>query len=168
LEQHYYSEILFIAMPERNYETAVHGHPPMLNTTTEGNGRFLVNFTVSSYQKTDIIEAIKRGIVVKVVYEIEIVQKSFFDAVYKEVIAARKIKRSVKYDYWSRSFIVQDAGRKINYNNDDAMFAYFFSASNIDLTDSSLVRGKKCYVRYRAVLSIWDFDTGWVNSRNID
>jgi hypothetical protein len=103
LEQHYYSEILFIAMPERNYETAVHGHPPMLNTkkitqvmlmaialsslplysadlnigpTTEGNGRFLVNFTVSSYQKTDIIEAIKRGIVVKVVYEIEIVQKS--------------------------------------------------------------------------------------------
>jgi hypothetical protein len=103
----------------------------------------------------------------------------------QEVIAARKIKRSVKYDYWSRSFIVQDAGRKINYNNDDAMFAYFFSASNIDLTDSSLVRGKKCYVRYRAVLSsvelyfpmnyifryivgIWDFDTGWVNSRNID
>jgi hypothetical protein len=156
-----------------------------IGPTIEGNGRLMVNFTISSYQKTDIIEAIKRGIVVKVVYEIEIVQKSFFNAIYKEVIASRKIKRSVKYDYWSRSFIVQDAGRKINYNNDDSMFAYFFSAGNIDVTDSSLVRGKDCYIRYRAVLSsvelyfpmnyifryivgIWDFDTGWVNSRNLE
>ncbi len=140
----------------------------------------MVNFSVTGYQRSDILEAIRRGIKVKIDYSIEIVEKSPMSFLYKNTVARKSIRRTVRYDFWSHSFILREGVREYATNNEHEMLRSLFQVKNAEIANAALYRNENHYVRMKAeltsiklyfpmnyifkyIVGIWDFDTGWVN-----
>jgi hypothetical protein len=178
------NKILIIMLIITVYASPIYPADIQIGQIKDENGKLMINFSIASFQRNDIIEAIKRGITVKITYNIEIVRTSTFDMFFTDVIIEKKIKRSVKYDYWNRCFLVNEGNKKILYHSEEAMLNYIFNVNNFEIADSMAMKGKDYYIRFKAVLKsielyfpmnyifryivgIWDFDTGWVNGPKI-
>lgn len=142
------------------------------------NGRIFINFAVKSYQRNDIIEAIKRGIEVKITYEIEILKENPLDLLIKNIVLSKKVKRSVKYDYWNRAFIIREGKKSQLCNSEDSLLESFFALQDYDLVEASFIKGREYQLRARVTLhsvelffpinfifkfvgGLWDFETSW-------
>jgi hypothetical protein len=145
---------------------------------TENDRRYL-ELAVHSYQGADILEAVRRGIEAKVNITMQLVKESALDYVYSRVVYSKTTRRSLRYDYWNRSFVITEAGKKTQYHNENAMFLHLFKVSQCEIPDRSLAPGETYLVRARAelksvelyfpmnyifkyIVGFWDFDTGWV------
>ncbi len=137
-----------------------------------------VSFAVKGYQRKDILEAIKRGIEVKIVYDIQIVAKSAVFFLGESVVYDKTILRSVKYDFWNKAYQVKEGQKKNLFQGDNSMLDYFFSVRNYDLIDVNFMKRPGYTIRAKAELKtvelyfpmnlifkyfvkFWDFKTGW-------
>jgi hypothetical protein len=145
---------------------------------TEGDRRYL-ELAVTSYQGADILEAVRRGIEAKVSITMQLVKESALDYIYSRVVYSKTVRRSLRWDYWNRSFVITEAGKKTQYHNENAMFAHLFRVSQSEIPGRALAPGGSYLVRARAelksvelyfpmnyifkyIVGYWDFDTGWV------
>jgi hypothetical protein len=136
------------------------------------------SFSVVSYKRKDIIEAIKRGLEGKVYYTIEVVEGSSFSLLGSRTVLRVNIKRSVKYDYWNKAFLVREVQKDTLCYSENALFDLLFSVKNVRLGKVSRLMNKNYKLQVRAelkslhlyfpmnyvfkyVIGIWDFDTGW-------
>jgi len=139
-----------------------------------------VNLAVGSYQRHDIIEAMKRGMEVKLVYEIQIRRAAGGLLAGNRTVYSRTISRKVKFDFWGKAFQVIEGKRSVVFQSENAMLDYFFSLRDYEIQGLSLNKSEAYVIRARAELKsvelyfpmnvifkylvgFWDFDTGWVN-----
>ena len=139
-----------------------------------------VNLAVGSYQRHDIIEAMKRGMEVKLVYEIQIRRASGGLLTGNRTVYSRTITRKVKFDFWGKAFQVMDGKRSVVFQSENAMLDYFFSLRDYELPGLALRGGESYAMRakvelksvelyfpmnliFKYLVGFWDFDTGWVN-----
>lgn len=139
-----------------------------------------VNLAVGSYQRHDIIEAMKRGMEVKLVYEIQIRHASRGFLAGNKTVHSRTIARKVKFDFWGKAFQVMEGKRSVVFQSENAMLDYFFSLRDYEIQGVRLDKNEDYTIRARAELKsvelyfpmnvifkylvgFWDFDTGWVN-----
>lgn len=140
--------------------------------------RIKVSFTVTSFQRKDIVEAIKRGMEVKITYEIQIIRNSAIVLITNKVVYDKMVLRSVKYDYWSKSYQIKEGKKITTLQSENSMLEYFFSLKDYELSDVDMVREENYSIRVKAELKsvnlyfpmnlifkylvgFWDFDTGW-------
>ena len=150
---------------------------------TEGDRRFL-ELSVNSYQGPDILEAVKRGIEAKVTITVQIVREEALDFVFSSVVRSTTIKRSLRYDYWNRAYVIAESGKKTQFHGESAMFQHLFRVARYDLPGGEPGEGNAFRVRARAelrsvelyfpmnyifryIVGYWDFDTGWVNGPRV-
>ncbi|HPA72385.1 MAG TPA: DUF4390 domain-containing protein [Spirochaetota bacterium] len=150
---------------------------------TEGDRRFL-ELSVHFYQGTDILEAVKRGIEAKVTITVQIVREGALDFVFSSVASSATIKRSLRYDYWNRAYVIAESGKKTQFHGESAMFQHLFRVARYDLPGGEPGAGNAYRVRARAelksvelyfpmnyifryIVGYWDFDTGWVNGPRV-
>jgi len=155
-----------------------------LESASYDGQKLMINFSVIDYQRNDILEAIRRGIKVKIDYSIEIVEKSPMSFLYKNTVAHKSIRRTVRYDFWNHSFILKEGSREYATNNEHEMLRALFQVKNAEITNATLYRNENYYVRMKAeltsiklyfpmnyvfkyIVGIWDFDTGWVNGPSL-
>lgn len=141
-------------------------------------GDVFASFTVVSYKRKDIIEAIKRGLEVKVYYTLEVVESSSFSLLGNRTVLRMNIKRSVKYDYWNKAFLLREVQKDTLCYSENALIDLLFSVKNVRLGKVSRLMNKNYELQVRAelkslhlyfpmnyvfkyVIGIWDFDTGW-------
>ncbi|MCX7677649.1 MAG: DUF4390 domain-containing protein [Spirochaetes bacterium] len=151
----------------------------MSNIFVENERRF-IDIAIIKYAESDIIEAIKRGIETKLTITIQIIKVNPFDFIYSKTVHSIEIHRSMKFDFWNRSYIISEKGTKSTYHNERQLLNDFFSVFKFEIPSAKLLKGKPYRVRARAELSsielyfpmnlifkyivgYWDFDTGWVN-----
>ncbi len=144
-----------------------------------------VNFFIASYQAQDIVEAIRRGIEVKIVYEIQLFRPAAFFLLGNKVDFDKIIRRSVKYDFWAKAFVVVEERKTVSFQSENAMLEYFFSVKDYDVADMGPLKGQGYAIRARAELKsvelyfpmslifkymvgFWNFDTGWENGPKLD
>ncbi|HNU92515.1 MAG TPA: DUF4390 domain-containing protein [Spirochaetota bacterium] len=144
-----------------------------------------VNLTVGSYQRHDIIEATKRGMELKVVYEIQIRRAAGGLFTGNRTVYSRMIVRKARFDFWGKAFQVMEGGRGMVFQGENAMLDYIFSLRDYELRNIGLKPGEAYVMRARAELKsvelyfpmnvifkylvgFWDFDTGWVNGPPVD
>jgi hypothetical protein len=144
-----------------------------------------VNFFITSYQAQDIVEAIKRGIEVKIVYEIQLYRPASFFLLGNKVDFDKIIRRSVKYDFWAKAFVVMEGRKTVSFQSENAMLEHFFSVRDYDMVDMGLLKGQGYAIRARAELKsvelyfpmslifkymvgFWNFDTGWENGPRLE
>ena len=142
------------------------------------NDRRFLELSVHSYQGPEIIEAVKRGIEARVTFKIQVVREGILDLIYTRVLHSSTLKRSLRYDYWNRSYVITEDGKKTQYHNEKAMFAHLFRVSRLKVPGEPPGDGEY-RIRARAELKSvelyfpmnyifkyiaghWDFDTGWV------
>lgn len=145
---------------------------------SENDRRFL-ELTVTRYQEADILEAVKRGIEAKISFTLQIVKQSPMDFLYTKAVRTMRIHRSVKFDFWNRSFVLSERGVKATFHNERAMLNAFFTVHRWEIPSKGLEKGQHYRIRARAELSsvelyfpmnlifkyivgYWDFNTGWV------
>ncbi len=139
-----------------------------------------VNLSVVSYQRHDIIEAMKRGMEIRVTYEIQIRRARGGILIGDKTVYSRTIIRKVKYDFWGKAFQVREGRKSTVFQSENAMLDYFFSLKDYELRGLGLRQKESYAMRGRAELKsvelyfpmnlifkylvgFWDFDTGWVN-----
>lgn len=144
------------------------------------NNQYFLDVTITKFAEHDIIEAIKRGIETKLKVTIQILKENPFDFIYAKVEHTIEIYRSIKFDFWNRSYVFTEKGTKNTYHNERQMLNDFFSIHKVEIPRAKLAKGKYYRIRARAELSsielyfpmnlifkyivgYWDFDTGWVN-----
>ncbi len=139
-----------------------------------------VNLSVVSYQRHDILEAMKRGMEIRITYEIQIRRVSGGILAGDKTVYSRTISRKVKFDFWGKAFQVMEGKKSTVFQSENAMLDYFFSLKEYDLQGLGL-RGNESYVMraraelksvelyfpmnliFKYIVGFWDFDTGWVN-----
>jgi hypothetical protein len=141
-------------------------------------GTLRLDFFISNYQKKEIVDAVRRGIELNVKYRIEIVKKSKLGFLFRDVALHNTLRRSVKYDFWNKAFIVQSGSKSLSCYNEDTMLSNLFIVENSELRNAERFRSDEYYIRIRAILNsiqlyfpmnyifkyfvgFWDFDTGW-------
>ncbi len=146
---------------------------------SENDRRFL-ELRVTGYQEGDILEAVKRGIEAKITFTLQIAKESPIDFVYTKAVRTMHINRSVKFDFWSRSFVLAERGIKATFHNERAMLNAFFTVNRWEIPFKDLQPGQRYKIRARAeltsvelyfpmnlifkyIVGYWDFDTGWVS-----
>lgn len=151
----------------------------LLGDIINENDRRFLELTVTGYQETDILEAIKRGIEAKISFTLQIVKEGPMDFVYTRPVRTAQISRSVKFDFWSRSFILSEGGTKVTIHNERAMLNAFFTVRRWEIPAKGLSKGQRYRIRARAeltsvelyfpmnlifkyIVGYWDFDTGWI------
>ncbi|HPJ37324.1 MAG TPA: DUF4390 domain-containing protein [Spirochaetota bacterium] len=156
-----------------------------INRLRFDEGILHIDFLVSNYQKKEIIDAVRRGIEVHVKYRIEIVKKSRIGFLFRDVALHNTLRRSVKYDFWNKSFIVNNGSKLVSCYNEDTMLSNLFVVENSELRNAERFKNDNYYIRIRAVLKsielyfpmnyifkyfvgFWDFDTGWTRSSTLD
>jgi hypothetical protein len=144
-----------------------------------------VSLMVGSYQGQDIVEAIKRGIEVKLMFEIQVYRPAAFFLLGNKVDFDRIIRRTVKYDFWTKSFVVAEGRKSVSFQSENAMIEYFFSVKDYDVVDINLLKSQGYAIRARAELTsvelyfpmslifkymvgFWNFDTGWEYGPKLD
>lgn len=142
--------------------------------------RYRISFSVISYQRPEIIEAIKRGMEVRIVYDIQIFRPPGVFFLGNRIVYDRTVLRSVKFDFWSKSYQVKEGQKKTVFQSEDSMLDYFFSVRDYELGGAAVAAGGNYTLRVRAELKtvdlyfpmnlifkylvgFWDFDTGWRN-----
>ncbi len=137
-----------------------------------------VSLSIEDYQRSEIIEAIKRGMEVKILYSIQIVKESPVFLMRDSVIAEKNISRRVKYDFWNKSFRVREGKKSTTFQSENSMLEYFFTISGCELASVNVLRKARYTLRARAELKsvelyfpmnlifkylvgFWDFSTGW-------
>ncbi len=163
----------------------LYGADLKIGPVVKQSDRIFLSFRIVAYPKNDIVEAIRRGIVVKISYEVEVIKGSLIDFFVKDTVVRRRIKRSVKYDYWNKAFLIEEGRKKTICHNEEAMFRAFFEVQDMEMILPAISEGDRYYLRYRAVLKsvdmyfpmnyifkyivgIWDFDTGWIKGPSLD
>lgn len=156
-----------------------------INRLRFDDGSLHVDFFISNYQKKEIVDAIRRGIEVNVKYRIEIVKKSRLGFLFRDVEQHNSLRRSVKYDFWNKSFIVNNGSKSLSCYNEDTMLSNLFIVENAELKKAERFKSDDHYIRIRAVLKsielyfpmnyifkyfvgFWDFDTGWKQGPTLD
>ncbi|MGV7928791.1 MAG: DUF4390 domain-containing protein [Spirochaetota bacterium] len=139
-----------------------------------------VNLSVVSYQRHDVIEAMKRGMEIRIIYEIQIRRAAGGFLAGNKTVYSKTITRKVKFDFWGKAFQVMEGKKSIVFQSESAMLDYFFSLRDYDLPGLALRGGESYAMRAKAELKsvelyfpmnlifkylvgFWDFDTGWVN-----
>ncbi|HSV98071.1 MAG TPA: DUF4390 domain-containing protein [Spirochaetota bacterium] len=139
-----------------------------------------VNLSVYSYQRHDLIEAMKRGMEIKIIYEIQVRRVTGGILAWDKTVYSRTITRKVKFDFWGKAFQVMEGKKSTVFQSENAMLDYFFSLRDYDLRGLGLM-GKEAYAMrakaelksvelyfpmnliFKYLVGFWDFDTGWVN-----
>ncbi len=151
-----------------------------LNNFISENDRRFLDLTVTGYQETDILEAIKRGIEAKITFTLQIVKEGPIDFVYTRSVRTMHINRSVKFDFWNRSFVLSEGNTKATFHNERAMLNAFFSVRRWEIPSRGLSSRQRYRIRARAeltsvelyfplnlifkyIVGYWDFDTGWIS-----
>lgn len=141
------------------------------------NDSIILNFSIQNYQRKDIVEAIKRGIEVRVLYHIEVIKKTAL-GLFEDRIISRTMHRSVKYDFWKRAYLVKSRSKTVQFHGEQAMLDALFVAQNINLGGVGQLARKDHVLRVKAevssiqlyfpmnyifkyIIGIWDFNTGW-------
>lgn len=118
-------------------------------------------------------------------YRIEIVKKSRLGFLFRDVEQHNSLRRSVKYDFWNKSFIVNNGSKSLSCYNEDTMLSNLFIVENAELKKAERFKSDDHYIRIRAVLKsielyfpmnyifkyfvgFWDFDTGWKQGPTLD
>lgn len=134
-----------------------------------------VSFTVEGYKRKDILEAIRRGMEVRITYYIEAVEKGFLT---NSVIKRRVFSRNIKYDYWNKAFMVRERRKSSLFQSEGALMEYFFTVSDYPVTSASRLKNRNYFVRIKAelksvdlyfpmnlifkyIVGFWDFETAW-------
>ncbi len=145
------------------------------------NGKIFLSFSIVSYKKKDIIEALKRGIELKLLYDIEIVRKSSYMLFGNKVVIRKSIRRSVKYDYWNKAFVIREKGNRVLFHSENSLLDSIFTVKrfliekkpllgkggrNYSLRVNAQLKSVKLYFPmnfvFKYIIGIWDFKTGWV------
>ena len=143
------------------------------------NDRRFIEISVTGYQEGDILEAVKRGIEAKITYTVQIVKESRLDFAYTSVVRTMHVHRSLKFDFWSRSYVISEKGVKNTFHNERAMLDAFFTVRRWEIPFNDLIAGHQYRLRARAeltsvelyfpmnlifkyIVGYWDFDTGWI------
>lgn len=151
----------------------------LLGDLISENDRRFLELTVTGYQEADILEAIKRGIEAKITFTLQIVKEGPMDFVYTRSVRTVLINRSVKFDFWNRSFVLSEKGTKATFHNERAMLNAFFTVHRWEIPSKGLSTGQRYRIRARAeltsvelyfpmnlifkyIVGYWDFDTGWI------
>ncbi len=141
-----------------------------------------LSFSIVSYKREDIIEALKRGIELSVRYNIEIVRKPSSMFSRDTVVVRKSIRRSVKYDYWNKAFMIKEKGDRTLFHSENSLLVSIFSVKrfflgnrksilskgggNYSLRVSAELKSVKLYFPmnfvFKYIIGIWDFKTGWV------
>lgn len=143
--------------------------------------KYRVSFSVTSYQRREIIDAIKRGMEVRIIYDLQIFRAPGMFFLGNRVVYDRTILRSVKFDFWSKSYQVKEGQKKTAFQSENSMLDYFFSVRDYELGGAAATAiGGSYSLRVRAELKtvdlyfpmnlifkylvgFWDFNTGWRN-----
>ena len=144
------------------------------------NDKIVLSFSIEAYKRKDVIEALKRGIELKVQYDIEVVRKSSFLLFGNTVIIRKNIRRSVKYDYWNKAFLIREKGNRALFHSENSLLDSIFTVKGLLIERKPLLgRGGGLTLRVKAqlksvklyfpmnfvfkyIIGIWDFETGWV------
>ena len=139
-----------------------------------------VNLSVVSYQRHDVIEAMKRGMEIRITYEIQIRRATGGILTGNKTVYSKTITRKVKFDFWGKAFQVMEGKKSTVFQSESAMLDYFFSLRDYELQGLGLNTSEAYVIRAKAELKsvelyfpmnvifkylvgFWDFDTGWVN-----
>lgn len=144
-------------------------------------GSLFANLSVRNYARTDIVEAVRRGIRVNLTYTIEIVEKSALGFLYANTVMKKNIHRSARFDFWNRSYTVRDGAIERNTNSESEMIDMLFTVRDQRIDGALRFRSERFYARFKAEMKsvelyfpmnyifryfvgFWDFNTGWVSS----
>jgi hypothetical protein len=147
-------------------------------------GKVLVNFAVNGYQRNEIVEAIRRGMEVKLMLYVRVIRAPAVILRSGSILYDRSIIRMVKYDFWNKGFVVSEGLKKNVFQSDNAMLEYFFTVKDRELENFSAARGMKYSLRvkaelhsvdlyfpmniiFRYLVGFWDFNTGWERGPDI-
>ncbi len=125
------------------------------------------------------MEAVKRGIEAKVIFQMQILEDRALNIIYKKVVYDKSFNRSLRFDFWSRSYVITERGKKSQYNSIAETMNSFFTVAKIEVPEHKIHRGSSYRIRARArlesvelyfplnyifkyVVGYWDFDTGWI------
>jgi hypothetical protein len=163
------------------YTSAVGAAEIKFDRLDEENGKIFLSFSIVSYKSKDVIEALKRGIELKVLYDIEIVRKSSYMLFGKTVVVRKSIRRSVKYDYWNKAFVIRERGNKALFHSENSLLDSIFTVKrfliekkpllgkgsrNYSLRVNAQLKSVKLYfpmnLVFKYIIGIWDFKTGWI------
>ena len=150
-----------------------------IGNITQENGKRYLRLSAHSYQGTEIMEAVKRGIEAKVFFQMQIIENRALNIIYNKVVYDKTYNRSLRFDFWSRSYVVSERGKKSQYNSITETLNNFFTLEKIEIPDHKIHRGSSYRIRARArlvsvelyfplnyifqyVVGYWDFDTGWI------
>ena len=134
-----------------------------------------VSFLVEGYQRKDIIEAIRRGMEVKITYHVELIENRLMGS---RVLKRSVFSRSIKYDYWNKAFQVKERDKSSLFQSEGAMLEYFFSVKSLPVANTRTLSGGDLAVRIKAelksvelyfpmnlifkyIVGFWDFKTAW-------
>lgn len=139
--------------------------------------RIVVSLNIRSYDDKAIIDAIRRGLDVNVIYNIELIgeRKNLFNQ--KPVIQQWIIHRKVNYDFWKKSYRFVENETVTYYQNDEAVLNALFSLKEYNLP-VAMINQPGVSIRCRAelksiemlfpinilfkyVMKLWDFKTPW-------
>lgn len=144
-------------------------------------GSLLASLSVKNYARTDIVEAVRRGIRVNLTYTTEIVEKSVLGFLYANTVMKKTIHRSARFDFWNRSYTVREGTDERNTNSESEMLDMLFTVRDQRLEGALRFRSERFYARFKAdmksvelyfpmnyifryFVGFWDFNTGWVRS----
>ncbi len=159
--------------------SAIFGAELRMGELIRENDRRFIELSVTGYQEDDILEAVKRGIEAKITYTVQIVKESRLDFAYTSVVRTMYVHRSLKFDFWSRAYVISEKGIKNTFHNERAMLDAFFTVRRWGIPFGNLASGQQYRLRARAeltsvelyfpmnlifkyIVGYWDFDTGWI------
>ena len=148
------------------------------DTRFDGNN-LLITLSVVNIKEKDIVEALKRGLEGQVTYTVEIVEDSTLPLFPKTIIKSLTVKRKIRFDFFSKAYIVTGSNIPSPYYSEDALLDDVFYSKKIIFENIYQYRKLNYSIRTRVtftsvklyfplnfifnyVIGIWDFDTGWI------
>lgn len=87
-----------------------------INISTNSN-ILIVNSSLDKNISNEIIDLLKNGVKITIVYNIKVVEKKPFWMIFDEVIYEKDVKKSVNLNIWEKKFYLNDNGKNIELDN---------------------------------------------------
>lgn len=172
-------KIILVLLIIISYHCVIYAEDIMYKDTRFNGNNLVLTLSIVKIKEKDIIEALKRGLEGQITYNVEIIEDSALPLFPKTIIKSVTVKRKIRFDFFSKAYIVTGSNPPSLYYSDDALLEDLFFSKKIIIENVYQYRKLNYSIRTRItftsvklyfplnlifnyVIGIWDFDTGWI------